>query len=187
MDSAAGHNHLTTIKEVCQDLGIPFALEKVEGLSQCLTFLDITLDTECMEARLPSNKLLRIRNQLSAWLTQKRDILSLVGLLQHACKVMRPGRSFMSRMYITAAKPEHLSHYTHLTKDFKSDLYWWHTFVNIRNGTSLSNAPFHQTNFDCFIQTDASESLGVVHSSTLTGFSMLRALNGLQLILWQKN
>ena len=94
------HNHLTTIKEVCQDLDIPLALEKVEGPSQCLTFLGITLDTKCMEARLPSDKLLRIRNQLSVWLTRKkvtkRDILSLVELLQHACKVVRPGRSLVS-------------------------------------------------------------------------------------------
>ena len=163
VDSAACHNHLTTIKEVCLDLGIPLALEKVEGPSQCLTFLGITLDTKHMEARLPSDKLLCIRNQLSAWLIRKkatkRDILSLVGLLQHACKVVRPGRSFVSRMYITAAKLKHLSHYTRLIKDFRSDLYWWHTFVTLWNGTSLLNA-FHQTDFDCIIQTDASGSWG---------------------------
>ena len=91
-DSAACQNHL-------HNLGIPLALEKLEGPSQCLTFLGITLDTQLMEARLPSDKLLRIRNQLSAWLTRKRatkrEILSLVGLLQHACKVVRPGRSFV--------------------------------------------------------------------------------------------
>ena len=34
----------------------------------------------------------------------KRDILSLVGLLQHATKVVRPGRTFVARMYTTAAK-----------------------------------------------------------------------------------
>ena len=88
-DSTACHNHLTTIKEVCRDLGIPLAIEKLEGPSQRITFLGITLDTQCMEAQLPFNKLLRIHNQLSAWLTQKkatkREILFLVGLLQHAC------------------------------------------------------------------------------------------------------
>ena len=40
-----------------------------------------------MEARLPDDKLLRIRTQLAAWLGKKkatkREILSLVGLLQH--------------------------------------------------------------------------------------------------------
>ena len=163
-DSAACQNHLTTIKEVCHNLGIPLALEKLEGPSQCLTFLGITLDTQLMEARLPSDKLLRIRNQLSAWLTRKRatkrEILSLVGLLQHACKVVRPGRSFVSRMYSTAAKLKQLSHYTRLNKDFRSDLHWWHAFVTIWNGTSFLHAPSHQANFDCTIQTDASGSWG---------------------------
>ena len=35
-DSSACQNHLTTIKEVCQDLGIPLAMEKLEGPSQCI-------------------------------------------------------------------------------------------------------------------------------------------------------
>ena len=88
------------IKEVCQDLGIPLALEKLEGLLQCITFLGITLDMQYMEAQLPSDKLPHIRNQLSAWLTckksSKRETLSLVGLLQNACEGVNPGRSFVS-------------------------------------------------------------------------------------------
>ena len=83
-------------------------------------------------------------NQLSAWLTRKKatkmEIISLVGLLQHTCKVVRPRRSFVSRMYITAAKLEHLSDYTRLNKDFRSDLHWWNTFVSIWNGTSFPSS-----------------------------------------------
>ena len=161
-DSPACQNHLTTIKEVCQDLGIPLAMEKLEGPSQCITFLGIILDTKRMEARLPPDKLSRIRSQLLAWLPRKkatkREVLSLVGLLQHACKVIRPGRSFVLRMYATAAKLKHLSHYTRLNRSFKSDLYWWHTFITTWNGTSLLHTPFHRPTFDCCIQTDASGS-----------------------------
>ena len=54
----------------------------------------------------------------------KRDILSLVGLLQHASKVVRPGRFFVSRMYSTAAKVKELDFYTKLNKEFRSDLIW---------------------------------------------------------------
>ena len=68
-DSTACHNHFTTIKEICQDLGIPLAIEKLDGPPQHITFLSITLDTQHMEAQLPSGKLLRIHNQFSAWLT----------------------------------------------------------------------------------------------------------------------
>ena len=70
-DSTGCHNHLTTIKEVCQDLGIPLAIEKLEGPSQHITFLGMTLDMQRMEAQFPLDKLLRIHSQLSAWLTQK--------------------------------------------------------------------------------------------------------------------
>ena len=65
-------NNLTVIKDVCSILGIPLALEKVEGPSDSLTFLGITLDTQSMQARLPDNKLQRIRQQVGAWLSQKK-------------------------------------------------------------------------------------------------------------------
>ena len=158
------HHHLTTIKEICQDLGIPLALEKLEVPSYCPTFLGIILDTQHMAARLPPGKLSCIRNQLSSWLSQKkateREVLSLVKLLQHACKVVGPGGLFVSRMYATAAKLKHLSYYTHLNNEFRSDIHWWHTFVTTWNGTSLFHSPFHQATFDSCIPTDTSGSWG---------------------------
>jgi len=89
-------------------LGIPLAMEKLEGPSHCLTFLGIALDTQKMQVRLPDDKLKHIKCQLSIWLHRKkatkREILSLVDLLQHASKVVRPGRTFVARMYSTTAK-----------------------------------------------------------------------------------
>ena len=115
------HN-LSTIKAVCNELCIPLALEKVEGSSNCLTFLGIKLDTHKMKARLPVEKFQQIRNLLSAWMNKqkatKREILSLVELLQHATKVVKPGQSFVSRMYSEAAKLKHLSFYTCLSAGF---------------------------------------------------------------------
>ena len=87
----------------------------------------------------------------------KRQILSLVGLLQHAAKVVRPGRTFVGRMYSVAAKVEDLDFYTRLNKDFRSDLYWWYTFITKWNGTSfISPVSTPQAT----IQTDASGSWG---------------------------
>ena len=55
------HN-LRLLTEVCAMLGIPLALEKVEGPPTIiLEFLGILLDTERMEVRLPAEKLTRIR------------------------------------------------------------------------------------------------------------------------------
>lgn len=133
----------------------------MEGPSQCLTFLGITLDTQLILVCLPDDKLLRIRNQVAAWLfhkkaTKKDIILSLVGLLQHATKVVTPGRTFVSRMYRLAARLRELSHFMCLTSAFHSNLKWWHLFVTHWNGLSF----VHGSTPDHIIVSDASGSWG---------------------------
>ena len=90
---------ILTMIQVCQLLNVPLATEKVEGPATELEFLGIILDTVRMEARLPEDKLSRLRMMVRDWLDKhkatKRQILSLVGVLQHAAKVVRPGRVFV--------------------------------------------------------------------------------------------
>jgi len=80
----------------------------VEGTTTSLCFLGITIDTEKIEAHLPDDKLHQIRHSVYNWLHKrnatKREILSLVGLLQHATKIVRSSRIFVSLMYAAAAK-----------------------------------------------------------------------------------
>jgi len=113
--------------DIAKYLGIPLAMDKVEGPSHCLTFLGIILDTQKMQARLPDDKLSRVKQQLSNWLHRKkatkREILSLVGSLQHASKVVKPGRIFVARMYSTAAKVKKMKDFASLNKSFRSDLH----------------------------------------------------------------
>ena len=107
-----GHN-LKVFTQLCHQLGVPLALEKVEGPATCLTFLGISIDSRSMLTSLPNEKLERIRNEISVWISRKtatkKQILSLVGLLQHATKVVRPGKTFVARMYSTAAKLKKLT------------------------------------------------------------------------------
>ena len=83
------------------------AIVKIEGPSTSLPFLRIILDSNKMEARLPLDKLTRLQEELTSWQGKKkvtkRQILSLVGSLHHAAKVVYYGRTFVSRMYATAA------------------------------------------------------------------------------------
>jgi len=100
---------------------------------------------------------------VAAWLgkrkAKKRQILSLVGLLQHATKVVKPGRTFVAQMYKAAAKLKKFHHKTRLTKGFQSDLQWWHIFVTNWNGVSfITGTPVQEP--VCCIQTDASGHWG---------------------------
>ena len=56
-DSTVCQDNFYTIQRFCQELGIPLALDKLEGPSHSLTFLGIELDTVRMGARLPEDKL----------------------------------------------------------------------------------------------------------------------------------
>ena len=156
--------NLDILIQVCSLLNIPLAIQKVKGPTPCLDFLGIILDTTHMEARLTVDKFTRIYHTVANWLDKqnatKRKILSLVGLLQHAAKVVRPGRIFVPRMYNIAAKVWEMDHYTRLSKDFCSDLYWWHTFVTSWNGISFLQVAHGASTPQVTIQTDASGTWG---------------------------
>ncbi len=74
---------LHTALETCRTLRIPVAPNKEEGPSTVLTFLGICFDTI---------KLLRLQACIRSWegkrVCIKRDLLSLLGLLHHAAKVV---------------------------------------------------------------------------------------------------
>ena len=84
--------NLEVLTQICNFLGVPLAFEKVKGPSTILAFLGILSDTTRMETRLPKDKLTRLKNEVSQWINctdaRKREILSLVGSLQHATKVV---------------------------------------------------------------------------------------------------
>jgi len=90
--STSCQDNLAIMVPTCEELGVPLAMEKLEGPSTAITFLGIEIDTSRMEIRLPKEKLDRIRQDLNYWMGRKkatkRQILSLIGLLQHATKVI---------------------------------------------------------------------------------------------------
>ncbi len=149
--------------EVCQRLGVPLATEKVEGPNRGLTFLGIFLDTMKMELRLPEDKLHRLSQLIKTWQgrrsCKKRKLLSLIGHLQDACRVVRPGRSFLRRMITLSTVARKLHHRIRLNRGFRSDLEWWAMFLRDWNGvsmmTSVARTPPQRT-----LTSDASGNWG---------------------------
>lgn len=83
------------MRYVCAQLSISLALEKVEGPSESLTSLGITLDTHRMEACLPADKLKCITAQVSLLTKKKATKQETLSLVQHATKVAKPGQTFI--------------------------------------------------------------------------------------------
>ena len=55
-----------------------------------------------MVMHLPDSKLTQLNQALAEWqgkkAVRKRELLSLIGTLSHACKVVRSGRAFLRRL-----------------------------------------------------------------------------------------
>ena len=58
--SVCGHA-LDLLLRMCEELGIPLALDKLEGPTDCITFLGIEIDTAAGVLRLPADKLAHMR------------------------------------------------------------------------------------------------------------------------------
>ena len=80
---------------------------------------------------------------------------SLVGHLNHACKVVRPGRSFLRRMIALLQQYRNKYHPIRLNHGFRSDLHWWACFAAQWNGTS-----YIATGVQVRFATDASGNWG---------------------------
>jgi hypothetical protein len=130
---------------LCVLLGIPMAGDKTEGPVSWLTFLGIELDCLRQEARLPAAKLLELRQLIDVWVGKThatvKELQSLVGILNFACSVVRPGRHYLRRIishmcHVDAfASSRHASH--QLTKAVMTDVRWWQEFLPHWNGVSL--------------------------------------------------
>ena len=81
------------------------------------TFLGIELDTRAGEVRLPKEKLTRLQREIRVWdgrrSCTKRELLSLIGQLQHASSMVRSGHTFLRHMITLSAVPKELHHRMH--------------------------------------------------------------------------
>lgn len=63
--------------------------------------------------------------------------MSLIGLLNHAATVVRPGRAFLRSLIDASSTTANLDHWVHLNAVARADIAWWHTFLQRWNGISL--------------------------------------------------
>ena len=134
-------DNLSLALTTCKALGVPVAQQKVEGPASIINFLGIEIDTVLWLLRLPLEKLQRIRGMLSEWHFRraytKRELLALIGTLQHAATVIKPGRIFLRRLIDLASIPKELYFHVRLNLDARSDIRWWAEFAERWNGTGL--------------------------------------------------
>ena len=147
--------------DICSKAGLPLEPTKTQGPSETLTFLGIELDATRMEIRLPTGKLTSAKDLLNRWrgrkACRKHDLLSLIGILAHASKVVGTSWVFLRRLIKLATTTRKPQHFIRLNAEAKSDIEWWYQFIQQWNGTSIIRPPVETHHI---LTTDASGSWG---------------------------
>ena len=93
--------------------------------------------------RLPEDKLTQLREVVTRWWLQKscqrRQLDSLIGTLQHACQVVKPGRAFLRQMTNLLKTPSatRAHHLIGFNNGFRADLQRWNMFAARWNGVTV--------------------------------------------------
>ena len=161
---------MDTLVYTCNRVGLPLVPEKCEGPTCSMVYLGIEIDTMTMCMRLPTDKLDRLVSEIARWSCKKSctrsELQSLTGQLQHAATVVKPGRTFLRRMYDLlkvgtghGQRTPPGGQYLRLNVEFRSDLAWWSQFLHQWNGVSLLTATNSRLP-DTHITSDASGTWG---------------------------
>ena len=168
LTAGAPHSHeclqnTLIMQSVCEEAGLPMEPSKSVGPTTSLVFLGILIDTVEGELRLPQDKLSQLQLTISHWrgrkACRKRELLSLIGSLSHACKVVRSGRTFLRRLIDLSTKATRLDHFIRLNGEARADLEWWYQFIGPWNGVSMISSLSCQTP-SATIYSDASGAWG---------------------------
>jgi hypothetical protein len=133
------------IMGILRRLGFHISFKKVTNPSQLTRFLGIDIDSVAMSLSLPADKLIKLINKLQMFngknKSTKLELDSLAGLLAHASKVVRGGRTFTRRIYDLCGRAKRFHHSIRLNNEFRLDLKWWLEFVRDFNGTACIIPP----------------------------------------------
>ena len=125
---------------ILQKAGIQEATEKRSPPNTKMVFLGVLFDTLSMTISITPERLDDIRTLLLSWKSKttctKREVQSLIGLLNFVAKCVKPGRSFLARM-IAFMKVIPENAYRSICSNFTKDLNWWSSFIDIFNGTAI--------------------------------------------------
>ncbi len=131
--------NMDTTLSLCHSINAPVKPEKVEGPATTLTFLGIQLDTLAMQASITQDRKeelwLELSDLASTHTCTKHHLLSVMGKLAFACKVVPPGRIFFRRLIDLSMTVGPLHHHVTLNKEAHLDILWWLQFLASWPGT----------------------------------------------------
>ena len=139
---------------------------KCTSASQIIEFLGIEINTIEGTLSITQSRMDEIITELKSWqncrVCTKRQLLSIIGKLSFAARVVRSGRTFLRRLIELSKSVKYLHYKIKLNRSARADLNWWIACLATHNGVNIF--PTEWVDDDCeVLYSDASNvAMGAV-------------------------
>ena len=147
LDDLGGAEHADTaeaafqnLRNILQQMGLQEAAHKTVAPCTLMVFLGIEVNTVTLTITIPPEKWSEIQELLRKWVSlsvvSKKQVQKLAGSLNFACRCVRSGRVYLSRIlnFLRSFKKQDK---LPITKEVRKDIDWWIEFAPLYNGVSL--------------------------------------------------
>lgn len=134
------------IQGLGKQLGLVFQDEKTVWPSTKVEYLGLTIDSAAMEASLPEDKLLYLRDLLDSWSRKHSchltEVQKLLGFLQFCSQVIPHSCVFLHRITQFSTTFKTPCSRRHIPAAVRSEIQWWKTYSSTWNGILLITQQF---------------------------------------------
>lgn len=156
------YSALLAFYQLAKDIGLPIKSEKTVYPTTTLIFLGLELDTLNFEVQLPQDKLTQLKAEIKKFQARRsatlKELQSLIGMLNFACSVVPPGRTFLRRLIDLTIGLKKPYHHRRLNLQAQADLHAWGVFLNQFNGKGFFPSGITHSSSSLHFFTDASNA-----------------------------
>ncbi len=131
------------------------------------------LDSLASVIKIPITKVGEIIEKIEQILSKKKVVLremqSLIGTLNFACRAILPGRPFCRRLINSICGLSKPHHHLRITKGIRLDLEMWITFLKTFNGVSVFHDRYWLASVDAELFTDSAAGAGLGFGAYFAG------------------
>ncbi len=146
--------------ETARLAGFTVQEDKCTKASQVMEFLGVVINTVEGTLSISQERMSEIVSLLEKWQQKrsctKRQLLTLIGKLSFAARVIRSGRTFLRRLIDLSKKAKHLHHRLKLNVSAKLDMKWWLNCIASHNGITMFPSDWSESNYTIMF-SDASD------------------------------
>ncbi len=145
---------------------------KCTDASQVIEFLGIEIDTVSQTLSITNERMTEITQELQVWLGRrvctKRELLSIVGKLAFAARVVRAGRTFLRRLIGLSKSVRCLHFKIKLNKAARADFSWWLKCIRSHNGVTIFPRVWHDEECKAMFSDASNQAMGIVYINKWT-------------------